>query len=192
MPPLRYGYPIGTAWRQSKLLLSGVSKMKKNILLISLLLMAVLPSCFHSGVESPVTPEAPAEAPPVVLRNFEEEDQLSALALATGFAESFIKSVESGEYSFWEKKMTPETAKKVNGEKFLKMREELQKIFGDFKEASFMGELISGNLRSYLWKLRFTREKDGKPEISETVYFVRVFCEEGKAPAISGFGVKVF
>ena len=46
--------------------------MKKNILLISLLLMAVLPSCFHSGVESPVTPEAPAEAPPVVLRNFEE------------------------------------------------------------------------------------------------------------------------
>ena len=92
MPPLRHGYPIGTAWRQSKLLLPGVSKVKKNILLFSLLFMVVLPSCFHTGEESPVTPEVPAGASPVVLRNFEEEDQLSALALATGFAESFIKS----------------------------------------------------------------------------------------------------
>lgn len=163
--------------------------MKKHLLLTALMMLILLPSCFHTREEpASLTPEAK----PVVLRDFKPEDQVSALSIASGFAESFVKAVETGEFIHWKNRMSPETAKKIDEKKFAKMREELQQIFGDFQQASFMGELISGNLRSYLWKMRFTREKEGNTEVNETIYFVRVFCEEGKTPAISGFGVKVF
>jgi DNA polymerase III alpha subunit len=75
--------------------------------------------------------------------------------------------------------------------KFEDMRKELLTVFGNFEKGSFLGSVASGNLRTYLWKMSFSKEENGKKVLNEVVFFVRVFCAEGKAPAISTFGVKL-
>jgi hypothetical protein len=72
------------------------------------------------------------------------------------------------------------------------MRKELLDNFGTFTGGTCLGEVTSGDLRTYLWKLTFEAKDKNKKTVREIIYFVRVFCEEGKAPAVSGFGVKRF
>lgn len=126
------------------------------------------------------------------LRAFSADDTRAAKETAAKFAEGFAASLKDGDFAHWRANMPEESAAKVGDSRFRDMRAELTAFFGEFTGAEFLGEIITGDLRNYLWKLSFVRKEKEKRQISEIVYFVRVFCEEGKPPAISGFGVKRF
>ena len=164
--------------------LSGVSEMKQFICLVAVIGSLVGCSSFRE-----VRPE-------VKLREFAPEDSKAASKIAADFAGGFIRALETGEFSFWQKQLPSDSAAKITPAKFAAMRRELQAVFGEFHHAEALGKIISGNLHNYLWKLSFVRSSSGRKvegkEVYEVVYFVRIFCEEGKEPAVSGFGVKRF
>ena len=61
--------------------------------------------------------------------------------------------------------------------------------------ALFKTEQIESGRRLHLADerlLSFAKTDNNKEVIREAVFFVRVYCESGKQPEISGFGVKVF
>ena len=130
--------------------------------------------------------------PEIKLRDFSGNDDPAAMEIAGNFAGGFAKSLETGDFSFWQKQFAPGNTSGITPAKFAAMRRELTGIFGEFRGSRFMGILITGNQRNYLWKLTFDRDTSAGKRVYEMVFSVRIFCEEGKAPAVSGFGVKRF
>lgn len=156
--------------------------MKKihRILMIALLPL-LLNSCFHTG----------SRQEEIKLREFSSQDEDLGKKTASVFAESFLLAVADNNFAVWQKNVPPHAAAKLDSSKFAAMRTELLTVFGNFEKGSFLGSVASGNLRTYLWKMSFSKEENGKKVLNEVVFFVRVFCAEGKAPAISTFGVKL-
>jgi hypothetical protein len=77
---------------------------------------------------------------------------------------------------------------RVSAGSFAKMRAELQEMFGNLQNFTYLSSLQNRNLRDHLWVMRF--EKAG--EIREVMFLVRVFRNDRGVPEISGFGVKRF
>ena len=155
---------------------------KKDIIAAAVVILLFLPSCFNTS----------QSLPEVKLREFAAGDDAPALNLAIEFTDGFVKSLRTGEFSHWQRQLPPHSAAKIGEKEFLAMRQELQTFFGELENASYFVDLTTGDLRNYLWKLSFKKEINGKETVNEVIFFVRIFCEEGKSPAISGFGVKKF
>ena len=134
----------------------------------------------------------PSDKEPVKLRDFSSEDETAAFNTAEKFVLAFAEALKKNDFSLWQQVIPPDSTAKIGKKQFDAMRLELGKEFGTFSGTSYLGKLVSGHLRSFMWKFSFIRQKNGKSSIREIVYFVRIFCEEGKTPAISGFGVRVF
>ena len=107
-------------------------------------------------------------------------------------AGGFIKALESGNYEYWKSVIPADKRANIDQKKFDDMRKELISAFGEFSSASYLGRLVTGKIHSYLWTLTFEKAVSDGREKFEIVYFVRVHCEKDKAPAINGFGVKLF
>ena len=131
------------------------------------------------------------KTPEIKLREFSQQDLDAAKVTAGTFAESFILALKTDDFAVWQKHIPQQSAHRITSRNFKDMRQELLDTFGTFTSGSYFGEVTNGDLRTYLWKLTFTGEKNGKKAVHEVIYFVRVFCAEGKAPAISRFGVKI-
>lgn len=129
----------------------------------------------------------------IKLREFSREDENLARTKAAVFAEAFIQALKNNDFAIWQKHLpaSPSPEKQITGERFTAMRRELLDHFGTFVSGRYLGDITDGNLRTYLWKLTFSEKKQDKNVIHEIIYFVRVFCEEGKPPTISRFGVKL-
>lgn len=151
---------------------------------IAALLLISLTGCFSSGEN-----DAPE---PVKLREFTQNDSETAAALAENFAGKFFQSLKTREFSHWKSAMPMRKDQKISDKEFQQMYNELYTSFGNYESSGFLGELTVGDLKNYLWKMRFSREENNKKVVREVVFFVRVYCENGKTPDISGFGVKLF
>lgn len=127
----------------------------------------------------------------VKLREFSKIDEDIARINATMFAESFIKSLKEDDFTHWQKHIPKRSAHRINEQNFKAMRREMIDTFGTFVSGDYLGKVTNGNLRTYLWKLTFIRDDKGKKSVHEVIYLVRVFCEDGKTPAISRFGVRI-
>ena len=155
---------------------------KKNILLPVALAVFCLAGC-RSGE---------TDVPQIQLRDFTAGDDALAQKAATDYMDGFVRALETGEFSHWQPVLTANGATEITEEKFVRMKAELNNAFGRFEGAEYLGFLITGNLRSYLWKFRFSREENSKTVIREVVFYTKVFCADGENPAVSGFGVKIF
>lgn len=155
---------------------------RKNLIAAAAVMLIILPSCFKS-----TSPD-----PEVRLRDFTRNDDEQAQQTATAFINGFSQSLLTGDFSFWQKELPFDSQNRITEREFKGMAEELKAFFGKYESYSYLGCLITGELRNYLWKLTFTREQNGKKSVYEAVYLVRVFCEENKKPAVCGFGVKRF
>ena len=156
--------------------------MKHFICIASGLLLAVLlASC------------AAAEKPAAVqLREFKNEDAVQASNKAKAFAGGFFQALADKDFSKWQLHFPPKDESRIDKRKFERMCAELDGAFGKFRSSGYLGELTVGDLRNYLWKMSFAKTDNNREVIREAVFFVRVYCESGKQPEISGFGVKVF
>ncbi|MBR7120652.1 MAG: hypothetical protein IKC94_00235 [Lentisphaeria bacterium] len=128
----------------------------------------------------------------VTLREFTGSDDVLAQKAATDYMNGFVNALKSNDFAQWQPVLDAQGATEITPEKFARMRQELHNAFGAFESAGYLGMLTVGNLRSYLWKFRFSREENGKNIIRDVVFYTKVFCADGQAPAVSGFGVKVF
>lgn len=152
---------------------------RKSVSLAAVLLLLLLPSC-HKSVE------------PVKLREFTSADLVPAKMVAENFADGFFKSIAAKDFSHWQKVIPQRSEQTITEEKFQKFYNELHTSFGKFETAEYLGELVSGDLINYLWRMRFSKQENGKTIVRDIVFFVRVYCEENKQPDVSGFGVKLF
>lgn len=154
---------------------------KRDFAAAAATLLIFLPSCFTSRPE-----------PKVELQEISPAEEGAVQKTAEDFAGGFIKSLETGDYSHWQKFIPKKNASNLDQKKFDKMRDELTAMFGKFVKASYLGKVVTGKLNNYLWVLTFEKVKDGTAETFEIVYFVRVHSEKGKAPTVNKFGVKIF
>lgn len=132
------------------------------------------------------------EAPEVQLREFTGGDDVLAQKAASDYMNGFAEALKTGDFAKWQPVLEAQGATEITPAKFERMRTELQSAFGTFESASCLGMLTTGNLRSYLWKFRFSREENGRTVIRDVVFYTKIFCADGQNPAVSGFGVKVF
>ncbi|MBQ4329680.1 MAG: hypothetical protein IJC27_08115 [Lentisphaeria bacterium] len=157
---------------------------KRDFAALAAVLLIFIPSCSTTGnKEGKATPD---------FREISAENEAAAKSIAANFAGGFIKALETGNYGYWETFIPADRRANIDQKKFDAMRSELINTFGSFSSAAYLGRLITGKLHSYLWALSFEKGKDAAKEKFEVVYFVRVHCEKDKAPAINGFGVKLF
>ena len=163
--------------------LSGVSEMKKFTVLLWIFPVLMFASC--SSLQ-----EVGGDA--VQVREFTGADEQTAFAAASAYMESFFQSLESGEFSIWKKVLDEQHADQITEDKFHLMRNELLQKFGKIESKEFLGSLITGNFRNYLWKVRFNKTDNGNSVVREVIYYTKVFCPENGNPAVSGFGVKLF
>lgn len=186
MSPVRRDRGIDPARRQIELFLSGVPEMmyKRDFAALAAVLLLFAPSCSTTGEKE--------NRKILDLQEISAAEENAVKKIAADFAGGFIKSMETGNFEYWRQVIPPANAAKINQQKFDEMRQQLIRTFGKFSSASFLGRLVTGKIHNFLWILTFIREKDGKSEKFEVVYFVRVHCEKDKAPAVNGFGVKLF
>ena len=156
--------------------------MKNFIRIIPVLLLTVL----LAACAAPEKPET------VKLREFTSEDAVPAFKKAEAFAGGFFQAVADNDFAKWQPYFPPKDESRIDKRKFERMCAELDRTFGKFQSSAYLGELTVGNLRNFLWKMSFSRTDKDKKILREAVFFVRVYCENGKTPEISGFGVKVF
>lgn len=160
--------------------------MKLSIIFPAAVVISILGcSCAFTGQKNQVDE-------PVKLRDFSVTDEQQAYLEAEKFVNGFAGALQKNDFKLWQQVIPADSASKIGEKQFEQMSRELHREFGTFTGSSYLGVLTSGNLRSFMWKLSFVRQNDGKNTVREIVYFVRIFCEEGKTPAISGFGVRVF
>lgn len=155
---------------------------RKNLIAAAAVMLIMLPSCFKTS----------SNEPEVKLREFTQNDDAEAQRIAAAFVNAFSRSMLTGDFSFWQKELPMSSRTRITEREFKAMSEELESFFGKYEGCSYLGCVISGELRNYLWKISFFKDENGKKSIYEAVYLVRVFCEENKKPAICGFGVKRF
>jgi hypothetical protein len=129
-----------------------------------------------------------AAQPQVKLQEFDRESEENGKAFADRFASGFAAAVKSGEFAQWQNTMPEHIKARVSAGSFAKMRAELQEMFGNLQNFTYLSSLQNRNLRDHLWVMRF--EKAG--EIREVMFLVRVFRNDRGVPEISGFGVKRF
>lgn len=154
---------------------------KRDFIAAAATLLIFLPSCFTSRPETKVE-----------LREITQTEEAAARKTAADFAGGFVKSLETGDFSHWQKFLASNGSNDIDQKKFDRMRDELTTMFGKFVKSSYLGRVVTGKLHNYLWVLTFGRSKDGVTETFEIVYFVRVHCEKDKAPIVNKFGVKIF
>ena len=157
--------------------------MQKILLFLSVCVAACcLTGCFSGKTEDPQ----------IQLRSFTESDEAPALKAAADYMDGFVNALKANDFSLWQPVLAAQGATEITREKFDRMYVELHHAFGNFENASYLGYLVTGNIRSYLWKFRFSREENGKTVIRDVVFYTKIFCADGEIPAVSGFGVKVF
>ena len=157
---------------------------KRDFAALAAVLLIFSPSCSTTGDKG-------AEMK-MDFQKISAEQEAAAKSTASNFAGGFIKSLETGNYEYWKQFIPAEKRANIDQKKFDIMRKELITAFGEFSSASFLGRLVTGKTHSYLWTLTFEKVSNDAEEKFEVVYFVRVHCEKDKAPAINGFGVKLF
>ena len=154
---------------------------KRDFIAAAATLLIFLPSCFTSR------PEVKVE-----LQEITRDEEIAVRKTAADFAGGFVKSLETGDFSHWQKFLASNGSNDIDQKKFDRMRDELTTMFGKFVKSSYLGRVVTGKLHNHLWVLTFEKSKEGGTETFEIVYFVRVHSEKGKAPTVNKFGVKIF
>lgn len=151
------------------------------------IIFAVAAMLLLSACTSQVKP--PAERPPV-LAHFSAENETAAMQVASAFASGFEKSLVSGDFSHFQKVFPKNSKTPMKPEHFGKMRQMMTKLYGTPQELQYVTFLNQGKLRDYLWKITFSspaKPPQKVPAVREILLCVRVYCEAGSPPAISGF-----
>lgn len=157
---------------------------KRDFAALAAVLLIFIPSCSTTGEKG--------NKAKMDFQEISAENETAAKNVASNFAGGFIKALESGNYEYWKSVIPADKRANIDQKKFDDMRKELISAFGEFSSASYLGRLVTGKIHSYLWTLTFEKAVSDGREKFEIVYFVRVHCEKDKAPAINGFGVKLF
>ena len=184
-------YRFCPPWRTQLILLPRVSEMKYficNYFCSLTVLTVLLTGC--AGKNSPAE-----KTPQVRLGNFSVNDEDSGMKVAGIFAESFGKSLISGDFKHLEPHLPPiPGGKKFTAPDFAQMRDAMITLYGTPRKLAYVTTLNQGKLRDMLWKITFEQQgKDGKAgEIREILLCVRVFKEDGKSPEVAGFFIKRF
>lgn len=156
---------------------------KRDFAAFAAVVLVFLPSCFSTGR---------GKSPALELQEMNQTEAAAARKCAENFAGGFIKSLSSGDFNHWKQFIPEKNAANLDRKKFDAMRDELVSMFGAFVKGTYLGEVVSGKMRSYLWVLTFERKTPEGTERNEIVYFVRIHCEKGQKPAVNKFGVKMF
>ena len=116
----------------------------------------------------------------------------SSKETASQFAMALAASLKEKSFIPWSRVMPP--GRKITEKMFLHMFSDFKIKYGDFVSLTELGELDQGILRDYLWKMRFVKNAapPAKGVPHEIIFWVRIYQENGKAPAIGGFGFKSF
>ena len=157
-----------------------------NSFLLPMVLTVLLTAC--AGKNSPETPQ-------LQLGDFSENDENSGKKAAEIFADSFGKSLVSGDFKHLEPHLPPiPGGKKFTAPDFAQMRNAMITLYGTPRKLVYVTTLNQGKLRDMLWKITFEQQsRDGKPgECREILLCVRIFKEDGKAPEVAGFFIKRF
>jgi hypothetical protein len=161
--------------------------MKKILFLLPVMLLAFAGCSSVSDKQGKKAPEVPELAP------LTSETQLkTSQEIAGKFAAALAASLKQKSFIPWSQAMPP--GRKITEKMFLNMFSDFKLKYGDFVSLTEFGELDQGVVRDYLWKMRFMKPAapPAKGVPHEILFWVRIYQENGKAPAIGGFGFKSF
>jgi len=90
--------------------------------------------------------------------NLTEEEKEDVRALAGGYAENFLQSLDKGDYAGFKKNMAPSLLKTLEKKKFVSFSDQVKKMKGDLKRFHYMGEIKSGVFVTLVYKVEYALE----------------------------------
>ena len=159
-------------------------------------LTAVLLCSFTAGcaMRSPATAKAaplPATFTSPDAAHLKELRQRAEL-----FTQAMCRSFRTGDFKYWQealkKESTPGQILRVDKNRFLQMRNRLEKDWGKLVSCRYLGELDQSILQDFIWKCTFESTTDQGTVIRlEELFVVRCTLHNGKG-TFTGFGFRFF